>query len=59
MRGHIRQRSKDSWELHYDIPPDGAGRRRQRTETVKPESTERRHVGSLLKKQKSTPLNLG
>ena len=25
----------------------------------KPESTERRHVGSLLKKQKGTPLNLG
>ena len=27
--------------------------------TAKPESTERRHVGSLLKKQKGTPLNLG
>ena len=26
---------------------------------LKPESTERRHVGSLLKKQKGTPLNLG
>ena len=25
----------------------------------KPESTERRHVGSLLKKQKGAPLNLG
>ena len=26
---------------------------------VKPGSTERRHVGSLLKKQKGAPLNLG
>ena len=25
----------------------------------KPESTERRHVGSLLKKQEGAPLNLG
>ena len=35
MKGSIRQRNKGSWELHYDIPSDGTGRRRQRTETVK------------------------
>ena len=35
MRGSIRQRSKGSWELHYDTPPDGTGRRSQRTETVR------------------------
>ena len=35
MRGNIRQRSKASWELHYDLPSDDTGRRHQRTETVR------------------------
>lgn len=35
MRGNIRQRSRGSFELHYDISADGTGKRRQKTETVK------------------------
>lgn len=28
MNGSIRQRSKGTWQLRYDAPPDGTGRRR-------------------------------
>ena len=35
MRGHIRRRGKQSWEIAYDVGLDGDGNRRQRFETVK------------------------
>jgi integrase len=35
MRGHIRPRIKGSWQIFYDLRPDGTGKRRQKTETVK------------------------
>ena len=35
MRGNIQQRSKGSWRLRYDGPPDLSGKRKQITETVK------------------------
>ena len=35
MNGSISQRSKGSWRLRYDGPPDSTGKRRQATETVR------------------------
>ena len=35
MQGNLQKRSKGSWRLRYDGPPDGNGRRRQVTETVR------------------------
>ena len=35
MNGSIRQRSKGTWKLRYEAPPDGTGRRRFLSETVK------------------------
>jgi integrase len=35
MNGSIRQRSKGTWQLRYDAPPDGTGKRRFISETVK------------------------
>lgn len=35
MNGSIRQRSKGTGELRYDAPPDGTGKRRYLSETVK------------------------
>ena len=35
MKGSIRQRSKGTWQLRYDAPPDGTGRRRFVSETFK------------------------
>ncbi|MDA1270673.1 MAG: tyrosine-type recombinase/integrase [Chloroflexi bacterium] len=35
MNGSIRQRSKGTWQLRYDAPPDGTGKRRFVSETVK------------------------
>lgn len=34
MNGSIRQRSKGTWRLRYDGPPDPTGKRRQISETV-------------------------
>ena len=35
MRGNIQQRSKGSWRLRYDGPPDANGKRKQISETVR------------------------
>jgi len=35
MQGNLQKRSKGSWRLRYDGPPDGNGRRRQVTETIR------------------------
>jgi len=36
MKGHIRQRSKGSWEIFYEMAADPVtGRRRQKSQTVK------------------------
>ena len=35
MNGSIYQRSKGTWQLRYDGPPDGTGKRRQVNETVR------------------------
>ncbi len=35
MKGSIRQRSKGTWQLRYDAPPDGTGKRRFVSETFK------------------------
>jgi hypothetical protein len=35
MKGSIRQRSKGSWEIRYDGPPDAHGKRKFLSETVK------------------------
>ena len=35
MNGSIRQRSKGTWQLRYDAPPDGTGHRQFISETVK------------------------
>ena len=35
MRGSIRQRSKGSWQLRYEGPPDSLGRRKQDSETMR------------------------
>jgi integrase len=35
MKGSIRQRSKGSWQLRYEAPPDGTGKRKYLSETVK------------------------
>ena len=35
MKGSIKQRSKGSWRLRYDGPPDASGRRTQVSETVR------------------------
>lgn len=35
MNGSIRQRSKGTWQVRYDAPPDGTGKRRFLSETVK------------------------
>ena len=35
MNGSIRQRSKGTWQLRYDAPPDGTGKRRFVSETVR------------------------
>jgi hypothetical protein len=35
MNGSIRQRSPGSWEIRYYLPPDGSGKHRQKSETVK------------------------
>src|SRR5687768_2830566 len=35
MRGHIRQRSKGSWEITYELPRAADGRRRQKTITYR------------------------
>lgn len=35
MKGSIRQRGRDTWQLVYDLPTGPDGKRRQRTETVR------------------------
>jgi len=35
MNGSIRQRSKGTWQLRYDAPPGGTGKRRFVSETVR------------------------
>lgn len=35
MNGSIRQRSKGTWQMRYEAPPDGTGRRRFLSETIK------------------------
>lgn len=35
MKGTIRARGRDTWQLVYDLPPGPDGKRRQRTETVR------------------------
>ena len=35
MRGHIRKRSKDSWEITIDMPRGLDGKRRQKTQTIR------------------------
>ena len=35
MRGYIRQRSKDSWTIHWDEPRGPDGKRRQRNKAIK------------------------
>ena len=35
MNGSIRQRSKGAWQLRYDAPPDGTGKRQFISKTVK------------------------
>ena len=35
MKGSIKQRSKGTWRLRYDGPPDASGRRTQVSETVR------------------------
>ncbi len=35
MKGSIRQRGRDTWQLVYDLPAAADGKRRQRTETVR------------------------
>jgi integrase len=34
MNGSIRKRSKGTWQMRYDAPPDGTGKRRYVSETV-------------------------
>ena len=40
MRGSIKQRSKGSWRLRYEGPPDASGKRKQVSETVRGTKTE-------------------
>ena len=52
MNGSIRQRSKGTWELRYDAPSDGTGRRKYVTVTVKGTKREaervlREHLASM------------
>ena len=35
MQGSIRQRSRGTWQLRYDGPPDTEGQRKQVSETVR------------------------
>lgn len=35
MKGTIRARGRDAWQLVYDLPPGPDGKRKQRTETVR------------------------
>ena len=35
MKGTIRQRGRDTWQLVYDLPPGPDGKRKQKTETVR------------------------
>ena len=35
MRGSIRQRSKGSWQIRYEGPPDATGTRKYLSETVR------------------------
>ena len=35
MNGSIRQRSKGTWQLRYEAPPNGTGKRKYVSETVK------------------------
>ena len=35
MNGSVRQRSKGTWQLRYDAPSDGTGKRRFVSETVR------------------------
>jgi integrase len=64
MNGSIRQRSKGTWQLRYDAPPDGTGKRRFISETVKGNKKEAERVlrerltsvesGSYVAKNKET-----
>ena len=44
MNGRIRQRSKGTWQLRYDAPSDGTGKRRFISETVKGNKKEAERV---------------
>ena len=44
MRGNIKQRSKGSWRLRYDGPPDASGKRKQISETVRGTKKEAENV---------------
>ena len=35
MKGSIRQRSKGSWEIRHDGPPDASGKRRYFSQTFR------------------------
>jgi hypothetical protein len=35
MKGHVYQRSKGSWTIVYDLPPDGSRKRKQKSETFR------------------------
>lgn len=44
MRGSLQQRSKGSWRIRYDGPPDGNGKRKQVSETVQGTKTDAQRV---------------
>lgn len=44
MNGSIRQRSRGTWQLRYDAPPDATGKRRFISETVKGSKKEAERV---------------
>jgi integrase len=44
MKGSIRQRSKGSWQLRHEGPPDGTGKRKYLSETIKGNKKEAERV---------------
>ena len=44
MRGSLQQRSKGTWRIRYDGPPEGSGRRKQVSETVRGTKTHDQRV---------------
>lgn len=56
MRGSIRQRSRGTWQLRYEAPPNSEGHRKQVSETIR---STRKEAERVLRERLTQAENVG